>query len=75
MLHVIQQAQTKTKATLVPTCLSAHLKPRDFEGSNEEYLQYIVDEILPKVKEENLEKSRYFHRKICFQPEESPKIF
>ena len=53
MLRVIQQAQTKTKATLVPTCLSAHLKPRDFEGNNEEYLQYIVDEILPKVKEEN----------------------
>ena len=52
MLRVIQQAQTKTKATLVPTCLSAHLKPRDFEGNNEEYLQYIVDEILPKVKEE-----------------------
>ena len=75
MLRVIQQAQTKTKATLVPTCLSAHLKPRDFEGSNEEYLQYIVDEILPKVKEENLAKRvDIFIEKSAFQPEESRKF-
>ena len=75
MLCVIQQAQTKTKATLVPTCLSAHLKPREFEGNNEEYLQYIVDEILPKVKEENLAKRvDIFIEKSAFQPEESRKF-
>lgn len=75
MLRVIQQAQTKTKATLVPTCLSAHLKPRDFEGNNEEYLQYIVDEILPKVKEENLAKRvDVFIEKSAFQPKESRKF-
>ena len=75
MLRVIQQAQTKTKATLVPTCLSAHLKPRDFEGNNEKYLQYIVDEILPKVKEENLAKRvDIFIEKSAFQPEESRKF-
>ena len=75
MLRVIQQAQTKTKATLVPTCLSAHLKPRDFEGSNKEYLQHIVDEILPKVKEENLTKRvDIFIEKSAFQPEESRKF-
>ena len=75
MLRVIKQAQTKTKATLVPTCLSAHLKPRDFEGNNEEYLQYIVDEILPKVKEENLAKRvDIFIEKSAFQPEESRKF-
>ena len=37
MMRVIQKAQTFTKATLVPTCLSAHLKPRDFEGSSKDY--------------------------------------
>ena len=75
MLRVIQQAQTKTKATLVPTCLSAHLKPRDFEGNNEEYLQYIIDEILPKVKEENLAKRvDVFIEKSAFHPEESRKF-
>ncbi|WP_394664897.1 imidazolonepropionase [uncultured Chryseobacterium sp.] len=72
MLRIIKKAQEKTKATLVPTCLSAHLKPRDFEGSNEEYLHYIVTEILPKVKEEDLAKRvDIFIEKSAFQPEES----
>lgn len=72
MLRVIKKAQNFTKATLVPTCLSAHLKPRDFEGNNEEYLQYILNEILPKVKEEKLaNRVDIFIEKSAFQPEES----
>jgi len=75
MLRMIKKAQEQTKATLVPTCLSAHLKPRDFEGSNEDYLNYILTEILPKVKEENLAKRvDIFIEKSAFQPEES-KVF
>lgn len=75
MLRIIKKAQQKTKATLVPTCLSAHLKPRDFEGSNQDYLQYILTEILPKVKEENLAKRvDIFIEKSAFQPDES-KVF
>lgn len=72
MLRMIKKAQEKTQATLVPTCLSAHLKPRDFEGTNEEYLNYILNEILPKVKQENLAKRvDIFIEKSAFQPEES----
>lgn len=72
MLRVIKKAQEKTKATLVPTCLSAHLKPKDFEGSSEEYLNYVLNEILPKVKEEGLSKRvDIFIEKSAFQPEES----
>lgn len=72
MLRMIKKAQEQTKATLVPTCLSAHLKPRDFEGSNQEYLNYIITEILPKVKEEGLAKRvDIFIEKSAFQPEES----
>lgn len=72
MLRMIKKAQQHTKAALVPTCLSAHLKPRDFDGSNEDYLQYIISEILPKVKEENLaDRVDIFIEKSAFQPEES----
>ncbi len=75
MLRVIKKAQEKTKATLVPTCLSAHLKPKDFEGTSSAYLQYILDEILPKVKEENLAKRvDIFIEKSAFQPEESKRF-
>ncbi|MCI3938235.1 imidazolonepropionase [Chryseobacterium aahli] len=72
MLRIIKKAQTQTKATLVPTCLSAHLKPRDFEGDNKAYLDYILAEILPKVKAENLaNRVDIFIEKSAFQPEES----
>ncbi len=72
MLRVIKKAQAKTKATLVPTCLAAHLKPRDFEGDNSAYLQYILTEILPAVKAENLAKRvDIFVEKTAFLPEES----
>ena len=72
MLRTIKAAQAKTAATLVPTCLSAHLKPRDFEGGNTEYLNFIVKEILPKVKEENLAKRvDIFIEKSAFLEEES----
>ncbi|OCA75464.1 imidazolonepropionase [Chryseobacterium arthrosphaerae] len=75
MLRIIKKAQESTEATLVPTCLSAHLKPRDFEGNNPEYLDYILTEILPKVKEEDLAKRvDIFIEKSAFQPEESKEF-
>jgi len=75
MLRTIKKAQQKTEATLVPTCLSAHLKPKDFEGDNQKYLNYILSEILPIVKEENLAKRvDIFIEKSAFQPEESKEF-
>ncbi|MCY0978818.1 imidazolonepropionase [Chryseobacterium wangxinyae] len=75
MLRIIKEAQSQTRATLVPTCLSAHLKPRDFDGDNKAYLNYILNEILPKVKEENLAKRvDIFIEKSAFQPEESKEF-
>lgn len=75
MLRVIKRAQEKTKATLIPTCLSAHLKPRDFDGTNEDYLNYILEEILPIVKEEKLSnRVDIFIEKSAFQAEESKEF-
>ncbi|WP_265129421.1 imidazolonepropionase [Chryseobacterium oranimense] len=75
MLRIIKKAQSQTPAKLVPTCLSAHLKPRDFEGGNQEYLEYILNEILPKVKDENLaQRVDIFIEKSAFQPEESKEF-
>ncbi len=75
MLRVIKKAQTFTKATLVPTCLAAHLKPKDFEGSSQEYLNFILEEILPKVKEENLARRvDIFIEKSAFLPDESKEF-
>ena len=53
MLRAIQKANQQLKAELVPTCLAAHVKPKDFAEASD-YLNYILEELLPKVKEEKL---------------------
>ncbi len=54
MLRAIQQAALHTSATLIPTCLAAHMKPRDYEGSEEAYLQWVLTELLPVIQQEQL---------------------
>ena len=54
MLKAIQLANQKTSAELIPTCLAAHIKPKDFPGNEQEYLQYIIENLLPEVRKQNL---------------------
>ena len=54
MLQTIQLAQEHTAATLIPTCLAAHIKPKDFLGDEQQYLNWILQELLPKLKEAKL---------------------
>ncbi len=53
-LRVIASAAEKTKASLVSTCLAAHMVPRDFSGTQAEYLSYVFHDLLPVIKNENL---------------------
>jgi len=53
-LLVIKIAVESCKANLVPTCLAAHIKPKDFDGSSSAYLEYILHDLLPKVKQQGL---------------------
>ena len=54
MLQAIKKANSETAADLVPTCLAAHICPKDFEGSAKEYLEIISNELFPILKSENL---------------------
>ncbi|WP_407534757.1 imidazolonepropionase [Elizabethkingia miricola] len=72
MLRAINHAKEKTPAKLIPTCLAAHMKPKDFMGDSEEYLNYVLEYVLPVVQEEHLaERVDVFIEKSAFQPEES----
>ncbi|TSD62671.1 imidazolonepropionase [Inquilinus sp. KBS0705] len=53
-LRAIKAASHQTKANLIPTCLAAHMVQRDFAGSQAEYLQYVADNLLPVIKQEQL---------------------
>ena len=62
----------ETKADVISTCLAAHIKPRDFDGTNEEYLQFLIDNLLPKIK--NLTKRvDIFTEKSAFGIDESSR--
>lgn len=54
MLRAINIANSKTPADLIPTFLGAHIKPKDFEGTHAEYVDYCLDEIVPEIIKEKL---------------------
>ena len=54
MLEAIRSADEVVPADLVPTCLAAHTVPPEFEGQNEAYLDFIIDRLLPLVKDREL---------------------
>lgn len=72
MLRAINQVKNNSKVDIVPTFLGAHMKPRDFEGSNSEYLELLVNEIFPILKEEKLaNRIDIFTEQSAFSVEES----
>ncbi|KIO76295.1 imidazolonepropionase [Pedobacter lusitanus] len=54
MLRAIKKVSSATQADLIPTCLAAHLLPKDFEGSATEYLNHILADLLPLIQAEKL---------------------
>jgi len=53
-LQALKEAGAKSKADLIATCLATHILPKDFNGPVEEYLELILNKLLPKIKQENL---------------------
>ena len=70
MLRAIEAARTEVLPDLVATCLAAHMKPRDFDGSEAAYLEHIAAELLPAVRSGNLaERVDAFVETGAFSPE------
>ncbi len=53
-LYAIKLAAENSKIDLVPTCLAAHMVPKDFYGPASEYLEHVLNNLLPKIQKENL---------------------
>ena len=72
ILEAIQKANQKTAADLIPTCLAAHMCPRDYEGSKSKYLMDMAVQLLPVVKEKRLsDRVDIFIEDTAFTPEEA----
>lgn len=53
MLEAIRLVNKHHALDLVPTCLAAHMRPPEY-GNSALYLQHVVTELLPQVKEQQL---------------------
>jgi len=54
MLKVIEDVIPQTAATIIPTCLAAHIFPKDYDGTVQEYLAEIVEKLFPVLRSEKL---------------------
>ncbi len=72
MLRAIREASIQVVQEIVPTCLAAHMKPKDWKGSSSSYLNEIAINLFPILKAENLshridafiEESAFSHKEI-----------
>ena len=75
MLRAIQHANATTNASLIPTCLAAHMKPKDWH-QDKDYLDVIINELFAIIKAENLARRvDAFVEESAFSPEEIKPYF
>lgn len=75
MLRAIKTANKTSNATLVPTCLAAHMKPKDW-NQDKDYLDVIINELFPIIKTENLaNRVDAFVEESAFSTEEIKPYF
>ncbi len=68
-------ANPERKVDIATTFLGAHALPPEYKGRHEEYIDFIIDEMLPLVKERNLaENCDIFCEKGVFTVEQSRRL-
>lgn len=74
-LRVMKKLQEKHAIDIVPTFMGAHAVPPEFKGKEDEFVDYLIDEMLPLVAKEQLaEFNDVFCEKGVFTPEQSDRI-
>lgn len=74
-LQVVKKLNEKHTIDLVSTFMGAHAIPEEYRGRSDEFIDLIITEMLPKIKEENLaEFCDIFCEKGVFTAEESFKL-
>ncbi len=75
MLRAIRRLDDETPLHYVPTFLGAHTVPDEFKGRGSEYVDLVVNEMLPRVASEGLaEYCDVFCEEGAFTVEESRRI-
>lgn len=75
-LRAIKQANAEVATDFVSTCLAAHMKPKDFEGTGKEYLALMSSTLFPVLCEEKLtERIDAFIEQTAFSAEDIENYF
>lgn len=74
-LRVMKQLQELHPIEIVPTFMGAHAVPAEYKGREDAFVDFIIEELLPLVAEEQLaEFNDVFCEKDVFTPEQSERI-
>jgi imidazolonepropionase len=74
-LKAMKQLNDMHPVDIVPTFLGPHSVLPEYKGKEDEFIQFMIDDVLPKVKEENLaEFADIFCEKNVFTIEQSRKF-
>jgi len=74
-LEVAKELQAAHHIDVISTFMGAHAVPRDYKGREDEFVEVVVQEMLPKVAELELaEFNDVFCEKGVFTPEQSRRI-
>lgn len=74
-LRVMKKLQVSHPIDLVPTFMGAHAVPPDFKGREDEFVDHLIEEMLPIIAEEKLaEFNDVFCEKGVYTPEQSERI-
>ncbi|MDF9761947.1 imidazolonepropionase [Peribacillus simplex] len=74
-LRVMKKLQEEHPIDLVPTFMGAHAVPKDYKGREDEFVDHLINDMLPIVSEEKLaEFNDVFCEKGVFTPEQSERI-
>ena len=75
MLRVVRRLNSEGRLSYVPTFLGAHEVPDEYRGRREQYLDLVVEEMLPRVAAEGLaEFCDVFCEERVFTVEESRRV-
>ncbi|MDQ0247776.1 imidazolonepropionase [Bacillus fengqiuensis] len=74
-LRVMKKLQETHMIDIVPTFMGAHAVPPEYKGKEDEFVDHLINEMLPVVAEEQLaEFNDVFCEKGVFTPEQSERV-
>lgn len=75
ILRVAKKIGELLPITIKATCLAAHVVPPEYKNQRNDYINWIIQELLPQIKQENLANSiDVFCEKIAFSLDETEKL-